>query len=92
MTSMVKTAILMAALTALFLIGGQALAGRSGMTIALGVALAMNFFTYWCSDKIALAMNRARQVSESEAPNLHHQFDGRSDGWSDQLPGEHARQ
>ncbi|MFZ5766042.1 MAG: zinc metalloprotease HtpX [Thermodesulfobacteriota bacterium] len=71
MTSMMKTAILMAALTALFLIGGQALGGRSGMTVALVMALAMNFFAYWFSDKVALAMSRARPVSEREAPDLH---------------------
>ncbi|MFZ5761008.1 MAG: zinc metalloprotease HtpX [Thermodesulfobacteriota bacterium] len=71
MTSMMKTAILMAALTALFLIGGQSLGGRSGMTVALVMALAMNFFAYWFSDKVALAMSRARPVSEREAPDLH---------------------
>lgn len=71
MTSMMKTAALMAALTALFLVGGQALGGRSGMTFALLMALGMNFFAYWFSDKMALAMSRARQVSEQEAPDLH---------------------
>ncbi|OKY74598.1 MAG: protease HtpX [Desulfobulbaceae bacterium DB1] len=71
MTSMMKTAALMAALTALFLVGGQALGGRSGMTFALLMALGMNFFAYWFSDKMALAMSRAREVSEQEAPDLH---------------------
>jgi len=61
----------MAALTALFLVGGQALGGRSGMTFALLMALGMNFFAYWFSDKMALAMSRAREVSEQEAPDLH---------------------
>ena len=66
-----KTFMLMAALTALFLVGGQALGGQQGMLIALGLALALNFFAYWNSDKMALAMNKARQVSEQEAPELH---------------------
>ena len=66
-----KTFILMAALTALFMIGGQALAGQQGMVIALVMALGLNFFAYWNSAKMALAMNKARHVSEQEAPELH---------------------
>jgi heat shock protein HtpX len=68
---MIKTGILMAALTGLFLVAGQALGGQNGMTFALVMALAMNFFAYWFSDKMALAMSRAREVSEAEAPDLH---------------------
>lgn len=67
----VKTFMLMAALTALFLIGGQLLAGQQGMIIALLLALGLNFFAYWNSDKMALAMNKAREVSRDEAPELH---------------------
>ncbi|HHO48908.1 MAG TPA: zinc metalloprotease HtpX [Desulfobacteraceae bacterium] len=67
----VKTFMLMAALTALFMVGGQAMAGQQGMLIALLMAAGLNFFAYWNSDKMALAMNRARQVSETEAPELH---------------------
>ncbi len=66
-----KTFMLMAALTALFMVGGQALGGRQGMMIALLMALGLNFFSYWNSDKMALAMNKAREVSPSEAPDLH---------------------
>lgn len=61
----------MAALTALFLVGGQALGGQQGMLVALVMALALNFFAYWNSDKLALKMNRAREVSHAEAPELH---------------------
>ncbi len=61
----------MAALTALFMFVGQALGGKQGMLIAFVFALGMNFFAYWNSDKMALAMNRAREVSEAEAPELH---------------------
>ena len=67
----VKTFMLMAALTALFLVGGQLLAGQQGMLIALVMALGLNFFAYWNSDKMALAMNKARMVSPEEAPELH---------------------
>ncbi len=67
----VKTFMLMAALTALFMIGGQAMGGQQGMTIALLMALGLNFFAYWNSDKMALAMNKAREVPETEAPDLH---------------------
>ena len=67
----VKTFILMAALTALFMVGGQAMAGKQGMLFALVMALGLNFFAYWNSDKMALAMNKAREVSDTEAPDLH---------------------
>ena len=66
-----KTFILMAALTALLMVGGQAMAGQQGMTLALMMALGLNFFSYWFSDKLALAMNGAREVSPEEAPELH---------------------
>jgi len=66
-----KTLLLMAALTALFMVAGQAMGGRQGMTIALLLALGLNFFAYWNSDKMALAMNRARETSAAEAPDLH---------------------
>jgi heat shock protein HtpX len=66
-----KTFILMAALTALFMVGGQAMGGQQGMVMALLIALGLNFFAYWNSDKIALAMNKARVVTPEEAPELH---------------------
>lgn len=66
-----KTFMLMAAMTALFMVAGEAMGGRQGMTIALMLAIGLNFFAYWNSDKMALAMNHAREVSVSEAPDLH---------------------
>ncbi len=66
-----KTFILLAGLTALFLFIGQALGGRSGFKIALFFAVIMNFVSYWFSDKIALAMSGAQPVSENEAPALY---------------------
>ena len=71
MTSMIKTGILMAALTAVFMVAGQALGGSSGMMLALIMALGMNFFAYWFSDSMALKMSGAQEVSETEAPALH---------------------
>lgn len=71
MTSMLKTGVLMAALTAIFLVAGQALGGQSGMMFALVMALGMNFFAYWFSDKVALKMAGAQEVSAAAAPELH---------------------
>ena len=71
MVNTMKMFILMAALTALFIFAGQALGGQSGMAFALVMALAMNFFAYWYSDKLALSMSRAREVSYDQAPQLH---------------------
>ena len=65
-----KTFTLMAALTALFLLVGGWLGGRSGVLIALGFALVMNLGSYWFSDKIVLSMYRARPVDPAQAPDL----------------------
>jgi heat shock protein HtpX len=72
MSNMFKTFILLAGLTALLLLIGQALAGRQGLYLALFMALIMNFVGYWFSDKIALAMSGAKEVSQDQAPDLHH--------------------
>lgn len=66
-----KTFMLMAGLTALFAVIGKALGGQTGMFIAFGLALAMNFFSYWFSDKIVLKMYRAQEASEHEQPALY---------------------
>ncbi len=71
MTSMIKTGMLMAIMTAIFMVAGQALGGQSGMMFALIMALGMNFFSYWFSDKIALKMGGAQEVTTQEAPELH---------------------
>ena len=71
MNNTLKTFVLMAAMTGLFMVGGQALGGQQGVLIALAMAVGINFFAYWNSDKLALRMNGAREVSESEAPDLH---------------------
>lgn len=66
-----KTIMLMMLLTLLLVFGGAAIGGRQGMTIALVMAFAMNFISYFFSDKIVLKMYRAQEVSEVEAPVLY---------------------
>ena len=70
MFNLMKTAILMAAITALFMALGQMLGGQTGMLLALVVALGMNFFSYWFSDKMVLKMYNAREVDETTAPQF----------------------
>jgi len=71
MFNLMKTAILMAAITALFMAIGSLLGGQTGMMLALIVALAMNFFSYWFSDKLVLRMYNAREVDASSAPQFY---------------------
>ena len=65
-----KTFALLAVLTAL-IAGAGSLFGRNGLIIGLGLAFVMNFVSYWFSDKLALAMSGAREVSPQQAPDLH---------------------
>ena len=67
----VKTLFLLVTLTLILIWAGGAMGGRQGMTIALIFALGINFIAYWFSDKIVLKMYGAREVSESEAPELY---------------------
>ncbi len=63
-----KTFVLLSALTALLIWGGQALGGRGGAMIAVVMALGMNFFAYWFSDKFVLRMYSAREIGPADAP------------------------
>ena len=67
----VKTFFLMVVLTIIFVALGSMIGGKNGATIALAIALVMNFVSYWFSDRIVLRMYGAQPVSESEAPNLY---------------------
>ena len=69
--NLVKTGLLLAALTALVLIAGMGFGGQRGLTIALGFAVVMNGFAYFFSDKIALASSGAQPVSREQAPRLY---------------------
>ncbi|MBQ0936553.1 zinc metalloprotease HtpX [Ideonella paludis] len=72
MFNLMKTAILMAAITALFMVIGQFLGGQTGMMIALAVAVGMNFYSYWFSDKMVLRMYNAQEVDAQSAPQFYH--------------------
>jgi heat shock protein HtpX len=75
MTSQIKTVLLLALLSALIISLGALLGGRTGIVIALGLALVMNVGSYWYSDKLVLSMYRARPLDEYEAPALHRMVD-----------------
>lgn len=70
-----KTGLLMVALFAIFM-GVGALFGRNGLMIGFAFALATNFFAYWFSDKMALAMAGAQEVNQSQAPELYRMIGG----------------
>lgn len=66
-----KTALLLGLLSAVLLVGGEALGGRNGLYIGLAIAAVMNFGSYFFSDKIALATYSAQPVSEQENPEIY---------------------
>ena len=66
-----KTLILLASLSALIIWMGGTIGGKGGATIALFIALAMNFASYWWSDKIVLSMYKAKEVTPEQAPELY---------------------
>jgi heat shock protein HtpX len=66
-----RTALLLAALTGLFLAIGFVVGGQQGMVIAFVIALAMNAFAYWNADRMVLAMYGARSVDAASAPQLY---------------------
>ncbi|CAK7258496.1 MULTISPECIES: zinc metalloprotease HtpX [unclassified Shinella] len=69
--NIVRTAMLLAAMTALFMGVGLLIGGKGGMMIALLVAIAMNFFSYWNSDRMVLSMYGAKEVDERSAPEYY---------------------
>jgi heat shock protein HtpX len=71
MFNLVKTAILMAAITALFMAVGAMVGGRTGMLVALALAVGMNFFSYWFSADMVLRMYNAREVDAASAPQFY---------------------
>lgn len=71
MVNAVKTTVLLALLTGLFIAIGGWFGGQSGMVVALGLALVMNFAAYWFSDKIVLRMYGAQPLSEAQAPGVY---------------------
>ncbi len=69
--NMMKTTMLLAALTALFMVLGYSLGGSGGAIVALLVAAGMNLFTYWNADKIVLKMHNAVEVDASSHPEFY---------------------
>jgi heat shock protein HtpX len=66
-----KTAMLLAALTALFMVLGYVFGGSGGAIVALVLAAGMNLFTFWNADRIVLAMHDAHEVDAASAPEFH---------------------
>src|SRR5215468_9692911 len=71
MGNLVKTGVLLAALTVLLVLVGGALGGQHGMLLAFVLAMVMNFGSYWFSDRIVLSMYGAQPVDEAQAPALY---------------------
>ena len=71
MINKLKTTVLMASLMGVVLLVGGIIGGKSGLTIALIIAITMNFFSYFYSHKLVLAMYRAQPLSKSKAPKIH---------------------
>src|SRR5262245_15830375 len=67
-----RTAILLAGLTALFMGVGFLIGGQSGAVIALVVAAGMNFVAYWNADRLVLSMHGAHEVDARSVPELYH--------------------
>ncbi len=71
MSNVFKTALLLAILTVMLVLIGGAIGGERGMVLAFGMALVINFSSYWFSDKIVLAMYGAQPIEEARAPGLY---------------------
>ena len=71
MENRIKTVLLLAGMTAFLIVIGRLLGGRTGMYLAFVLAVGMNFFSYWFSDKIVLKIYGAQEVTPADAPQLH---------------------
>lgn len=69
--NIMRTAMLLAFMTALFMGVGLLIGGQSGMMIALVIAIGMNFISYWKSDKMVLKMHNAVEIDESNSPEFY---------------------
>lgn len=76
MSNTFKTVLLLGLLTGLIVLVGEAVGGRQGMVTAFFLAALMNFGAYWFSDRIVLAMYRAKALSEADAPKLYRMVRG----------------
>jgi heat shock protein HtpX len=71
MGNRIRTAVLLATMTAFIVAIGHLLGGRQGMVIAFVIAAGMNFFSYWYSDTLVLKMYRASEISPQQAPDVY---------------------
>src|SRR2546430_12682534 len=91
MSNVFKTGLLLAVLTVMLVLIGGAIGGRQGMLIAFFVALAMNFVSYWFSDKMVLAAYGAQPIEEASAPRLYaivHRLATRSEEHTSELQSQ----
>lgn len=71
MNGYLRTTLLLAAMTALFVAVGGAIGGRGGMMVAFGIACATNLFAWWNSDRMVLRMHNAQPIGPQDAPELY---------------------
>jgi heat shock protein HtpX len=71
MVNWFRTTLLLGIMTVLIVFIGNLLGGQQGMIFAFILAIGMNFFSYWYSDKIVLKLYKARAVTEGESPELY---------------------
>ena len=71
----VKTALLLGLMSGLLLVGGQAIGGRQGLYLGLALAVGMNFFSYFFSEKLALSMYSAQPLNEESNPAVYHKIE-----------------
>jgi heat shock protein HtpX len=71
MSSVIKTTLLLGALTGLIMLIGGMVGGRGGMELAFVIAIGMNFFSYWFSDKLVLRAYGAKRLEPSDEPELY---------------------
>src|SRR5262245_16708917 len=66
-----KTVALLGVLSSILLVGGRLVGGQSGLVIGLVIAIAMNFFSYFFSEKMALSMSGAEPVTPESHPDIY---------------------
>ena len=76
MANFLRTTVLLAAMTAIFMTVGYFIGGSGGVMTALIIALGINLFSFWNSDKMVLRMQGARPVTPSNAPDLYRMVEG----------------
>lgn len=85
----IKTFLILALLTGLFLAVGRYLGGQQGLYLAFGLALVMNFVSYWWSDRIVLSMYKAQPIERSAAPELYDTVESLSREFQIPMPKVH---